>query len=332
MTLHIQDIRIQNPVVLAPMSGITDLPFRNLVKQLGAGLVISEMMASELLSAGRADMVRKIAAGGGEGPFVVQLAGREAKWMALGAKMALDAGAQMIDINMGCPARKVTKGASGSALMRDLDHAMTLIRAVLSAVSIPISLKMRLGWDPQNINAPELAKRAADAGVSMVSVHGRTRSQFYKGTADWAAIAAVRDVIDIPLLVNGDIHNVTDAKRAMALSGGDGVMIGRAACGQPWLPGNIARQLAGQKPIIYSMAEKLEFILQQFEGSLELYGQALGIRMFRKHIAWSIDHAFEGTQGKLNPAKLRGHICRLENAAQIKDELRRAFLTPVLAA
>ncbi|VAW02539.1 tRNA-dihydrouridine synthase DusB [hydrothermal vent metagenome] len=333
MTFQLADIQLDNPVFLAPMSGVTDLPFRNLVRKLGAGLVISEMTASEQLATGRKDSLRKITNDTSTGPFVIQLAGREAKWMAEGARIAESAGAQVIDINMGCPSRHVTKGASGSALMRDLDHAMSLVEAVLAAVQVPVSLKMRLGWDHSSLNAPELAARAQAAGIAMITVHGRTRCQFYKGKADWSAVALVREVIDIPLVINGDIGSTADAKTALQQSGADAVMVGRFACGRPWLPGFIANELAGRPALVPSLVQQLEFLLQQFDGSLELYGERLGIRMFRKHIAWSLDAALQGQMPPSLLRQTRADLCRMKDAAQIRDGLRHAFLqTQTLAS
>src|ERR1700719_620380 len=243
--LKIGDIEVANRVLLAPMSGITDAPFRRLAATLGAGLVVSEMTASSDLVNGR-PMSRLRCEATGIGPHVVQLAGCEVGWMAEGARIAEAAGADIIDINMGCPARHVTGGQSGSALMRDLDHALTLIEATVAAVKVPVTLKMRLGWDDRSLNAPELARRAEAAGVRMISVHGRTRCQFYKGAADWRAVRAVRDVVRIPLVVNGDITSYETALHAREMSGADDVMIGRAEQGQPWLPGQIGRRLDGR--------------------------------------------------------------------------------------
>jgi tRNA-dihydrouridine synthase B len=230
--LKIGDIEIANRVLLAPMSGVTDAPFRRLTASLGAGLVVSEMTASNDLVNGR-PMSQLRCEATGIGPHVVQLAGCETHWMAEGARIAEAAGADIIDINMGCPARHVTGGQSGSALMRDLDHALKLIEATIAAVKVPVTLKMRLGWDDRSLNAPQLARRAEAAGVRLISVHGRTRCQFYKGEADWSAVRAVRDAIRIPLVVNGDITSFESALAALEMSGADAVMVGRGARGRP---------------------------------------------------------------------------------------------------
>src|ERR1700720_355384 len=289
--LKIGDIRVANRVVLAPMSGITDAPFRRLAAALGAGLVVSEMTASDDLARGR-PMSRLRAEAAGIGPHVVQLAGCEASWMAEGARIAEAAGADIIDINMGCPARHVTGGQSGSALMRDLDHALKLIEATISAVKVPVTLKMRLGWDDRSLNAPELARRAEQAGAQMITVHGRTRCQFYKGEADWAAVRAVRDAIGIPLVVNGDITSFEKAVAALETSGADAVMVGRGAQGQPWLPGQIGRRI--ETGIVESappLAEQLRLIRTLYDELCRHYGLRIGLRHARKHLGWALEVA-----------------------------------------
>jgi tRNA-dihydrouridine synthase B len=289
--LKIGDIGVANRVLLAPMSGITDAPFRRLAARLGAGLVVSEMTASNDLVNGRPMSVLRCEAAG-IGPHVVQLAGCETGWMAEGARIAEASGADIIDINMGCPARHVTGGQSGSALMRDLDHAMKLIEATIAAVNVPVTLKMRLGWDERSLNAPELARRAQAAGVQMITVHGRTRCQFYKGDADWAAVRAVRDATDLPLVVNGDITSFENAVSALELSGADAVMIGRGAQGQPWLPGQIGRRLeTGVAEASPHLSEQLTFVRALYDEVCSHYGLRVGLRHARKHLGWALEVA-----------------------------------------
>ena len=279
-------IEAPSPVALAPMSGVSDLPFRRIAHQLGATLVVSEMIASEELVRQRKDVLRR-AEGSDLKPFVIQLAGREARWMAEGAAIAEQKGADAIDINMGCPAREVTGKLSGSALMRDLDHAQSLIKAVVSAVKIPVTLKMRLGWCERSKNAPELAQRAVSEGVKLITVHGRTRAQFFTGRADWAAVKPVVDAVCVPVLVNGDIVTSADAIRAREASGARGVMIGRGAYGAPWLPGQIARTLeSGRDPGAPSFSQQGEIAAAHVDEMLRHYGAALGLKNARKHIGW----------------------------------------------
>ena len=324
--LKIGDIEVANRVLLAPMSGITDAPFRRLAAALGTGLVVSEMTASDdLVNARPMSLLRCEATG--IGPHVVQLAGCEARWMAEGARIAESAGAEIIDINMGCPARHVTGGQSGSALMRDLDHAAKLIEATISAVKVPVTLKMRLGWDDRSLNAPELARRAQAAGVQMISVHGRTRCQFYKGEADWGAVRAVRDAIAIPLVVNGDITSFEKAVTALEMSGADAVMVGRGAQGQPWLPGQIGRRFeTGIVESAPSLAEQLKYIRTLYDEICSHYGLRIGLRHARKHLGWALEIA--ARHGRAPAATLknwRQRILTSDDPHRVHRDLADAF-------
>jgi tRNA-dihydrouridine synthase B len=324
--LKIGEIAVANRVLLAPMSGITDAPFRRLAATLGAGLVVSEMTASDELVHGRPMSVLRCEKAG-VGPHVVQLAGCEAHWMAEGAKVAEAAGADIIDINMGCPARHVTGGQSGSALMRDLDHALRLIDATIAAVSVPVTLKMRLGWDDRSLNAAELARRAEDAGVRMITVHGRTRCQFYKGEADWSAVRAVKAAVTVPLVVNGDITSFDRAEQALEASGADAVMVGRGAQGQPWLPGQIGRRLeTGQAEAAPSLAEQLAHIRALYDEVCRHYGLRIGLRHARKHLGWALDVAAQYSRAPAETLKgWRQKILTAEEPQVVHRSLRDAY-------
>ncbi|MEP3346112.1 MAG: tRNA dihydrouridine synthase DusB [Litoreibacter sp.] len=292
MTILLAEHAIDPPVLLAPLAGITDLPFRKLVSSFGAGLVVSEMVASQEMVQAKPGVREKAELGMQFANTSVQLAGREAVWMAEAARVVAANGARVIDINMGCPAKKVTNGYSGSALLKDLDHALTLIEAVVEAVDVPVTLKTRLGWDDALLNAPTLAKRAEDAGIRMLTIHGRTRCQFYKGHADWDAIRAVKDAVDIPVVANGDITNSDTAQEALKASGADGVMIGRGAQGKPWILAKVAHDLHGtEAPDIPQGAALNDMVCSHYEDMLGFYGEELGLRVSRKHLGWYMDGA-----------------------------------------
>ena len=322
VSLSIRGVTAPNPVILAPMSGITDAPFRRLAEALGAGLVVSEMTASAGLVRGEREAQVRMDSKG-IAIRVVQLAGCEAEWMAEGARIAEAQGADIIDINMGCPSKQVTNGAAGSALMRDLDHALRLIEATVSAVSVPVTLKMRLGWDHGSINAPELARRAEATGIEMITVHGRTRCQFYDGTADWPAVRAVKDAISIPLVVNGDIRTFEEATRALEMSGADAVMVGRAAQGRPWFPGQVARYLAtGKCEPAPSLAEQHTMTAALYDEMIEHHGPKIGRRHARKHLGWALDTASASVGAPLT--LLKDHRTRVLTAEEPK--VARALL------
>jgi len=324
--LVVGNIVLPNRVFLAPMSGVTDAPFRRQAAALGAGLVISEMTASEALIEGQREAVLR-AAGRGVGIHVVQLAGCEARWMAEGARRAAAGGADIIDINMGCPSRRVTSGYSGSALMRDLDHAVSLIEATVGAVSVPVTLKMRLGWDDHSRNAPELARRAEQAGVRLIAVHGRTRCQFYDGKADWAAVRAVKQAVSVPIVVNGDVRNESDAETALARSGADAVMVGRGAEGRPWFPGALARFFAtGRREPEPSLARQGELIAALYHDMLGHYGRDVGVRHARKHLGWALDVAAQSARASLDLAKrARAQVLTATEPVTVLRHLAEAY-------
>ncbi|MFT4182586.1 MAG: tRNA dihydrouridine synthase DusB [Rhizobium sp.] len=299
----IGSVPIRNRVILAPMSGVTDLPFRQLALRHGAGLVVTEMVASRELVQDTPESWARLKSAGLK-PHMVQLAGREAHWMAEAAKIAADNGADIIDINMGCPAKKVIGGYSGSALMRDPDHALGLIEATVKAVNIPVTLKMRLGWDENSINAPHIARRAEEAGVQLVTIHGRTRMQFYEGRADWDAIRAVRDVVSVPLVANGDVDTPENAYEILRRSGADAVMVGRGCQGRPWHAGVLAGHQAPSRDEIADIA------LEHYHMMLAFYGEAVGIRHARKHLGWYLDRYASTINGAEKASIMTSKDCR----------------------
>jgi tRNA-dihydrouridine synthase B len=309
---------------LAPMSGVTDIVMRRISARYGAGLVISEMVASDEFVRG-SEEARIRAEGAGISPHVVQLAGCDPQWLGEAARLAESNGAAVVDINMGCPAKKVTGGWAGSALMRDLDHALSLVRACVQAVKVPVTVKMRLGWDDASRNAPELARRAVAEGAALITVHGRTRQQFYKGTADWRAIRAVREAGDFPLVANGDIHDLEQARTCLAQSGADFVMVGRAALGKPWLVGEIGAGLAGAQIRQLSLAEKHDVAREHYEGLLSLMGVAHGVRHARKHLAAYADEAVQS--GCAPDAEARRTLLTSSEPALVLTALARLFST-----
>ena len=320
-SLRIGSFEVKGRAWLAPMTGISDLPFRRTAARLGAAYVATEMVASAEFARGRPDVVRRAAIGDGLPLMVVQLVGREPRWMARGAQLAAEAGADIIDLNFGCPAKEVTGVLSGSALMRDLHLAQSLIAAAVDAVDRPVTVKMRLGWDDRAVNAPELAARAEASGAAAVTVHARTRCQFYTGKADWSAVRAVRDAVSIPVIVNGDIVDVASARQALEQSGADAVMIGRGAYGRPWLARDIEAALDGGATREPDSEERLDIVLTHFDEALRFYGERLGLKIFRKHLGWYVEAAPWPADAALR-REAKSRLCRLDDPREVRAGLR----------
>ena len=318
---NIGNVRIGGRVLTAPMTGVSDLPFRRAASRQGAPYVATEMVACDMFARGRPDVVRRAAVGDGLPLMVIQLVGREERWLAQGAAMAEAAGAEIIDINMGCPAKEVTGGLSGSALMRDLDQAERLISAAVEATSRPVTLKMRLGWDDAHCNSPELAMRAERVGVKAITVHGRTRQQFYNGSANWRAVADVKAATTLPVIVNGDVVDAASARAALAQSGADAIMIGRGAYGRPWIASAIDHALqTGGEAIEPDVSERLAIALEHLGDSLRFYGDALGLKVFRKHLGWYVEKAPCSASVEMRRAT-KARLCRLETPAEVEAAL-----------
>lgn len=317
--LNIGPIEIKDPVILAPMSGVTDLPFRQTVKSFGAGLLVSEMIASEAMIRASEKSLKMASSVAEEWPMSLQLAGCEAAKMAEAAKMNEDRGAAIIDINMGCPVKKVVNGHAGSALMRNLDHAGELIHATVGAVDVPVTVKMRLGWDDANFNAPELAKIAEEAGAKMITVHGRTRNQMYRGHANWEKVSYVKKAVSLPVIVNGDIISYDDIDQSLADSGADGIMIGRGCYGKPWLIEAAMHYLrTGERRAEPSLEVQFETLMRHYQLMLDHYGVPGGVRIARKHIGWY-------TKGLRDSAEFRNEINREDDPQVVKDRLARFY-------
>ena len=324
--LRIGDVHVPGRVLTAPMTGVSDLPFRRTASRLGAPYVATEMVACDMFARGRPDVVRRAAVGDGLPLMVIQLVGRDPQWLAKGAALAEEAGAHIVDLNMGCPAKEVTGAASGSALMRDLDLAERLICAAVNATARPVTLKMRLGWDDATRNAPELAQRAENAGVAAITVHGRTRQQFYKGAVDWRAVAAVKAATRLPVIVNGDITDAPSARAALQQSGADAIMIGRGAYGRPWIAAAVHAALeSGGTMTEPALHDRLAIALDHFRDTLRFYGDALGLKIFRKHLGWYVENAPWPVSAEARRTA-KSQLCRLTAPAAVEAGLTELWL------